>query len=149
MDKKFPESGRLWNLCTQIILFSLKIRKSSAESGRVGNSAELYEEINIFKLHIFGVEITTCSFPHIGKSSLRIKEGIGLIVKPSNMVNSLNIIYCNNGNRYFSPLRCHRIINTWSISINWVSKLMWFNPLLHAVFTFEHWLIVLIYTTGV
>ena len=74
MDKKFPESGRLSNLCTQIDLFSLKIRKSSAESGRVGSSAELYKEVNIFKLHIFGVEITTCSFPHIGKSYLRIKE---------------------------------------------------------------------------
>ena len=38
MDKKFPESGRLSNLCTRIGLFSLKIRKSSAESGRVGSS---------------------------------------------------------------------------------------------------------------
>ena len=53
MDKKFPESGRLPNLRTQIGLFSLKIRKSSAESGRVGGSAELYEEVHIFKLHIF------------------------------------------------------------------------------------------------
>ena len=74
MDKKFPESGRLSNLCTQIGLFSLKIRKLSVESGRVGSSAELYEEVNIFNLHIFGVEITTCSFPHTGKSNLRIKE---------------------------------------------------------------------------
>ena len=74
MDKKFPESGRLSNLCTQIGLFSLKIRKSSAESGRVGSSAELYEEVSIFNLHIFGVEITTCSFLHIGKSNSRIKE---------------------------------------------------------------------------
>ena len=49
-------------------------QKSSAESGRVGSSAELYEEANIFKLHIFGVEITNCSFLHIGKSNLRIKE---------------------------------------------------------------------------
>ena len=32
----------------------------------------LYEEVNNFKLHIFGVKITTCSFPHIGKS--RTKE---------------------------------------------------------------------------
>ena len=39
MDKIFPESGRLSNLCAQIGLFSLKIRKSSAESGRVGSSA--------------------------------------------------------------------------------------------------------------
>ena len=38
MDKKFPESGRLSNLCNQIGLFSLKIRKSYAESGRVGSS---------------------------------------------------------------------------------------------------------------
>ena len=38
MDKIFPESGRLWNWCTRISLFSLKIRKSSAESGRVGSS---------------------------------------------------------------------------------------------------------------
>ena len=37
MDKKFPESGRLSNLCTRIGLFSLKIRKSFAESGRVGS----------------------------------------------------------------------------------------------------------------
>ena len=74
MDKKFPESGRLSNLCTQIGLFSLKMRKSSAESGTVGSSAELYEEFNIFKLYIFGVETTTCSFPHIGQSNLRIKE---------------------------------------------------------------------------
>ena len=59
MDKKFPESGRLSNFCTQIGLFSLKIRKSSAESGRVGSSAELCEEVNIFKLHTFGVEITS------------------------------------------------------------------------------------------
>ena len=34
----------------------------------------LNEEANIFKLNIFGVKITTCSFPHIGKSNLRIKE---------------------------------------------------------------------------
>ena len=74
MDTKFPESGRLSNLCTQIGLFSLKMRKSSAESGTVGSSAELYEEFNIFKLYIFGVETTTCSFPHIGQSNLRIKE---------------------------------------------------------------------------
>ena len=39
MDKIFPESGRLSNLCTRI---SLKIRKSSAESGRVGSSAINY-----------------------------------------------------------------------------------------------------------
>ena len=38
-----------------------------------GLAALLYEEANIFKLHIFGVEITTCLFPHIGKSNLRIK----------------------------------------------------------------------------
>ena len=34
----------------------------------------LYEEANIFKLNIFGVKVTTCSFPHIGKSNLRIKK---------------------------------------------------------------------------
>ena len=34
----------------------------------------LYEEANIFKLHVFGVKITTCSYPHIGKSNFRIKE---------------------------------------------------------------------------
>ena len=33
-----------------------------------------YEEAIIFKLQIFGVKITTSSFPHIGKSNLRIKE---------------------------------------------------------------------------
>ena len=33
-----------------------------------------YEEADIFKLNIFGVKITTCSFPHIGKSNLRLKE---------------------------------------------------------------------------
>ena len=38
MDKIFPESGRLSNLCAQISLFSLKIRKSPAELGRVGSS---------------------------------------------------------------------------------------------------------------
>ena len=37
MDKNFPESGRLSNLCTRIGLFSLKIRKSSAELGKVGS----------------------------------------------------------------------------------------------------------------
>ena len=78
----------------------------------------LYEEANIFKLHTFVVKITTCLFPHIGKSTLRIKEKdyvrkiimrrwvvqiprhwyIELIVKPINMVNNLNMIYCNNGN---------------------------------------------------
>ena len=73
-DNKFPESGTLSNLCTQIGLFSLKIRKFSAESGRVGSSAELYEEVNIFNLPFFCVEITTCSFPHIGKLNLRIKK---------------------------------------------------------------------------
>ena len=36
-QKKISESGRLSNLCTRIGLFSLKIRKSSAESGRVGS----------------------------------------------------------------------------------------------------------------
>ena len=60
------------------------------------------------------------------------------------MVNNLNVIYCNNGIGYSSPLRHHRIINTWSILTNEVSKLLWFNFLLHAVFTFEQWLIVLI-----
>ena len=35
-----------------------------------------------------------------------------------------NTTYCNNGNGYFSPLRCHRIINTWSILTNEVSKLL-------------------------
>ena len=45
MDKKIPESGRLSNLCIRIGLFSLKIRKSSAESGRVGSpAAEVYPE---------------------------------------------------------------------------------------------------------
>ena len=34
----------------------------------------LYKEANILKLHIFGVKITTCSFPHIGKSNSKIKE---------------------------------------------------------------------------
>ena len=116
----------------------------------------LYEEANIFKLHISGVKITTCSFQHIGKSNLRIKEwdyvrksawgdkwfkvpaiDIELIVRPINMVNNLNMIYCNNGNGYFSPLRRHNIINTWSILTNEVSKLSWFNFLLNAVFTFE------------
>ena len=37
IDKKFPESGRLSNLSTRIGLFSLKNRKSSAQSGRVGS----------------------------------------------------------------------------------------------------------------
>ena len=39
MAKKFPESGRLSYLCTRIGLFPLQIRKSSAESGRVGSPA--------------------------------------------------------------------------------------------------------------
>ena len=52
-------------------------------------------------------------------------------------ISKVNRIYCNNGNGYFSPLRCHRMINTWSISTNEVSKLLWFNFLLHAVITFE------------
>ena len=69
---------------------------------------------------------------------------IELIVKPINMVNNLNMIYCNNGNGYFSPLRCHRIINTWSILTNEVSKLLWYIFRLHSVFQFEQWLIVLI-----
>ena len=58
-------------------------------------------------------------------------------------ISIVNTIYCNNGNGYFSPLRRHRIINTWSILINQVSKLLWLNFLLHAVFTFGQWLIVL------
>ena len=37
----------------------------------------------------------------------------------------------------FSPLRRHRMINTWSILTNEVSKLLWFNFLLHAVIIFE------------
>ena len=44
MDKKFQESGRLSNLCTQIGLFSLKTKKSSAELGRVGSSVILYPD---------------------------------------------------------------------------------------------------------
>ena len=40
-------------------------------------------------------------------------------IEPINMVNT---IYCNNGNRYFAPLRHHRIINTWSSLTNEVSK---------------------------
>ena len=64
------------------------------------------------------------------------------IVKPISMVNNLNMIYCNNGIGYFSPLRCHRIISTWSIFTNEVSKLLWYNFLLHALFTFAQWLIV-------
>ena len=68
----------------------------------------------------------------------------GINVKPINVVSNLNMIYCNNGIGYFSPLRRHKIINTWSILTNEVSKLLWFNFLLHAVFTFEQRLIVLI-----
>ena len=51
MDKKFPESERLSNLCTQIGLFSLKNRKSSAESGRVGSSDVF---ISLFKKNLMG-----------------------------------------------------------------------------------------------
>ena len=55
-----------------------------------------------------------------------------------------NTIKCNNGNGYLAPLRCHRIINILLIVTNKVSKLIWLNFLLRAVFTFEKWLIVLI-----
>ena len=48
MDKKFPESGRLSNLYTRIGLFSLKIKKSSAESGRVG-SPVVAEQHRLYK----------------------------------------------------------------------------------------------------
>ena len=65
MDKTFPESGRLSNLCTLIGLFSLKIRKSSAESGRVGSSdTEKYfekkKEILVYgsKSHIVNLPVT-------------------------------------------------------------------------------------------
>ena len=53
MDKKFPESGRLSNLCTRIGLFSLKIRKSSAESGRVGSPVNHQENSENSKLFNF------------------------------------------------------------------------------------------------
>ena len=100
----------------------------------------------------WSVKITTCSFPYIGKSkelNYVRKSGhgwkvINIIhhnVEPISMVNT---IYCNNGNGYFSPLRRHRIINTWLILTYEVSKLLRLNVLLHVVFTFEHWLIVLI-----
>ena len=97
----------------------------------------------------WSVTITICSFPYIGKSkeldyvrkSAHEVQIIHHNIEPIGMVNT---IYCNNWNGYFSPLRPHRIINTWSILTNDVSKLLWFNFLLHAVFTFKQWLIVLI-----
>ena len=103
----------------------------------------------------WGVTITICSFPHIGKRN-GLHKRISTwgdnwfssnhppnYIEPISMVNT---IYCNNGNGYFSPLSRHRIINTWSILTNEVSKLLWFNSLLHAVFffKFEQWLTVLI-----
>ena len=94
----------------------------------------------------WSVTITICSFPYTGKSKelddvtenqhMRwyVVQIIHHIIEPISMVNT---IYCNNWNGYFSPLRRHRIINIWSILTNEVSKLLWFNFLLHAVITFE------------
>ena len=99
---------------------------------------------------VWSVTITICSFPYIGiskeldyirKSAHEVIQIIHHNIKPISMV---NMIYCNNGNGYFSPLRHHRIINTWSMSTNEVSQLLWFNFLLQVVFTFERWLIVLL-----
>ena len=86
--------------------------------------------------------ITICSFPYIGKSkelsyvrktSTWGEKGFKSCTKPISIANTT---YCNNGNGYFSPLRYHKIINTWSILTNEVSKLLWLNILSYAVFTF-------------
>ena len=53
---------------------------------------------------------------------------IGHNIESNNMANTN---YCSNGNRYCAPLRCHRIINTWPIMTNEVSKLLWFNFILY------------------
>ena len=103
------------------------------------------------------VIITTCSLTHIGKSKeldyvRKISAwgdkwfkypvmNIELIVKPISVV---NMIYCNNENGYFAPLRCHRIISTSSVVTNEVSKLLWLNFLMIFFSTFKQWLIVLI-----
>ena len=100
----------------------------------------------------WSVTISICSLPYIGKSKeldyirksaheVIVVQIIHHNIEPISMVNT---IYCNNGTGYFSHLRHHRIISTWSILTNEVSKLLWFNFLLPAVFTFEQWLIVLI-----
>ena len=85
----------------------------------------------------WSVTITICSFPFIGKSkeldyvrksALEVTNGSNHppnYIEPISMVNTM---YCNNGNGYFSPLIRHRIINTWSILTNEVSKLLWFIP---------------------
>ena len=99
------------------------------------------------------VTATIRSFPYIGKSKELdyARKSAHEVISGSNHppnyirpISMVNTIYCNHGNVYFSPLRHHRIINTWSILTNEVSKLLWFNSLLYAVFTFEQWLIVLI-----
>ena len=106
----------------------------------------------VIEVSKWSVTITICSFPYTGKSKeldytenqhmrRKVVQIIHHYIEPISMVNT---IYCKNGNGYFSPLKRHRIINTWSILTNEVSKLLWFNSLPHGVFTFEQWLIVLI-----
>ena len=59
MDKKFPESGRLLNLCTRIGLFSLKISKSSAESEGLAalHTCSLSALLGTLPMRILGLHI--------------------------------------------------------------------------------------------
>ena len=89
----------------------------------------------------WSVTITICSFQYIGKSkeSDYVRKSVHEVITHHNIepISMVNTIYCNNGNGYFLPLRNHGIVNTRSLLANEVSKLFWFNFLLHAVFTFE------------
>ena len=90
----------------------------------------------------WSVTITICSFPYIGKSKdvrkISTRWSVVQIIHHNvEPISKVNTIYYNNGNGYFSPLRRHRMINTWSVLTNEVSKLLWFIFLCHAVITFE------------
>ena len=67
MNKQFPESKSLSILCTRI-WFIFPEKSGSLLQNQEGLADLFNEEAYIFKLHIFGVEITTCSFQHIDKS---------------------------------------------------------------------------------
>ena len=105
-----------------------------------------FEDANIFKLHILMSKITTWSFPHIGKSKemdyvRKIRTWGDKWFKSSVINFELTLKLINIWLMWFTAtmealLRDHRIINTWSIVTNEVSKLLWSKfPFFHVFFS--------------
>ena len=92
MDKKFPESGRLSNLCTQIGFFSLKIRKSIRKSWQPCN---LWGERSIW-CHLGSQGSNLDFLPKVISSMLHMQHRCMCI----NLRPSIAIINGDNGQLY-------------------------------------------------